>query len=197
VISTYAPRDARNLFGQASRPWWVAGGWAIDLFLGQVTRDHEDLDVAILRKEELVFRSFLADWDRRTSVGEGRLDAVPLRTGAPVPSDREVIWCRPSSESGWAFELLLSRTEGDDWLFKRNPAIRRRVDELGSATPDGVPFLRPEVALLFKAKAMRARDRDDFEGVVGELAPEARRRWLRDALVATHPSHEWIGRLHT
>jgi hypothetical protein len=31
-------------------PWWVAGGWALDLFLGRQTRPHKDLDVGILRK---------------------------------------------------------------------------------------------------------------------------------------------------
>ena len=29
--------------------WWVAGGWALDLFLGRMTRPHHDVDVAILR----------------------------------------------------------------------------------------------------------------------------------------------------
>ena len=28
-------------------PWWIAGGWAIDLYLGRQTRPHEDIDVLI------------------------------------------------------------------------------------------------------------------------------------------------------
>src|ERR1700728_4765166 len=28
-------------------PWAVVGGWAIDLFIGHQTRDHEDLEIAI------------------------------------------------------------------------------------------------------------------------------------------------------
>ena len=31
-------------------PWYVAGGWAIDLFVGQVTRDHQDVDLVIGRR---------------------------------------------------------------------------------------------------------------------------------------------------
>jgi Aminoglycoside-2''-adenylyltransferase len=27
-------------------PWFVAGGWAIELFLGTQTREHEDLEIA-------------------------------------------------------------------------------------------------------------------------------------------------------
>jgi hypothetical protein len=32
--------------------WWIAGGWAVDLFLGEQTRVHDDVDVAVLRRDE-------------------------------------------------------------------------------------------------------------------------------------------------
>jgi hypothetical protein len=28
-------------------PWWVAGGWALDLFVGHQSRSHKDLDIGI------------------------------------------------------------------------------------------------------------------------------------------------------
>ena len=28
--------------------WWIAGGWAIELFAGASIRDHDDVDVAVL-----------------------------------------------------------------------------------------------------------------------------------------------------
>ena len=31
-------------------PWFVSGGWAIDLFLGRVTRDHSDIEIGIYRR---------------------------------------------------------------------------------------------------------------------------------------------------
>lgn len=34
-------------------PWWIAGGWAIDLFLGRQTRAHGDTDVLIRRDDQL------------------------------------------------------------------------------------------------------------------------------------------------
>src|SRR5262245_45368546 len=30
-------------------PWCVVGGWAIDLWLGERTRDHEDIEIAVPR----------------------------------------------------------------------------------------------------------------------------------------------------
>lgn len=39
------PTVAERLAGVAF-PWWVVGGWAIDGFLGEKTREHADLEVA-------------------------------------------------------------------------------------------------------------------------------------------------------
>ncbi len=195
VNSWYSPESARELLEPVASPWWVAGGSAIDLFLQRVTRDHEDLDLAILRRDEGTFRRLLQDWQLWPSLGEGRLDPAPLQAGSPVPPDRDAVWCRRTPESRWAFELLISGTDGDEWIFKRNAAIRVPIARLGLTTAGGVPFLRPEVVLLFKAKGMRARDRADFDQVVGHLNSEVR-QWLRGALLATHPGHEWIERLN-
>lgn len=32
------------LSGPLRAPVWLRGGWAVDFFLGQVTRDHVDID---------------------------------------------------------------------------------------------------------------------------------------------------------
>jgi Aminoglycoside-2''-adenylyltransferase len=37
--------QAMELFEEFGRPWWIAGGWAIEAFTG-VSRHHEDIDVA-------------------------------------------------------------------------------------------------------------------------------------------------------
>jgi hypothetical protein len=39
--------------------WWVAGGWAIDAWIGRATREHEDLEISILREDQASFRSYL------------------------------------------------------------------------------------------------------------------------------------------
>jgi len=31
--------------------WCVAGGWAIDMFLGKQTRPHEDMEIVVLRRD--------------------------------------------------------------------------------------------------------------------------------------------------
>jgi hypothetical protein len=40
------PAIARHIMNVVDAPWWIAGGWAIDLFVGTRTRAHKDLDLA-------------------------------------------------------------------------------------------------------------------------------------------------------
>ena len=73
-------------------------------------------------------------------------------------------------------------------------AVRRPSEELGSADHDGIPFLTPEVVLLFKAKNRRNHDEADFSSALPRLEVQ-QRRWLREAIQKAHPGHEWIARL--
>jgi Aminoglycoside-2''-adenylyltransferase len=54
----WRPREVAAFFAMLPIPWWIAGGWAIDLFLGRQTRRHEDIDVLILRQDCHAARSF-------------------------------------------------------------------------------------------------------------------------------------------
>ncbi|MGH3656156.1 MAG: hypothetical protein ACRDUA_05810 [Micromonosporaceae bacterium] len=66
--------------------------------------------------------------------------------------------------------------------------------ELIRRTDDGIPYLRPEVALLFKAKWTRPKDEADLDGVLPLLDATAR-SWLAGALDAVHRGHPWRTRL--
>jgi Aminoglycoside-2''-adenylyltransferase len=35
--------EVSNLLGDLPCPWGVAGGWAVNLFLERVTREHQDI----------------------------------------------------------------------------------------------------------------------------------------------------------
>jgi hypothetical protein len=49
-------------------PWCVAGGWAMDLFRGGATREHEDLEIAVPIGRFDAIRAALADLARRAAV---------------------------------------------------------------------------------------------------------------------------------
>src|ERR1700694_1145532 len=44
-------------------PWWIAGGWAIDLFVGHQTRPHDDIDIVVLRRDQRAVQEAMADWE--------------------------------------------------------------------------------------------------------------------------------------
>ena len=43
--------------------WYVTGGWALDLFLGQQTRDHADIEFATLPSDIPKAQKALAELD--------------------------------------------------------------------------------------------------------------------------------------
>jgi hypothetical protein len=59
----------------SNAPWWIAGGWAIDVFRGQTSRPHTDLDVGILRVDAPTVLQALSTWQifeaKRLEAGVG------------------------------------------------------------------------------------------------------------------------------
>jgi hypothetical protein len=55
-------RSKLGVLSAFHRPWFVAGGWAVDLFLGRETRSQQDIDIAILREDQFELRRPLATW---------------------------------------------------------------------------------------------------------------------------------------
>ena len=48
--------------------WGIAGGWAIDLFIGKETRPHSDVEVAIFREDQHLLKQTLPDWSFEKAV---------------------------------------------------------------------------------------------------------------------------------
>ena len=89
---------------------------------------------------------------------------------------------------------MLDEADGDTWVYRREPRIRRPMSTAVRQNPDGLPYLAPEIQLLYKSKAPRERDEVDFARTRPLLAADAR-RWLRDALEIANPDHRWIAAL--
>ena len=185
-----SPGELAHTLAPVRARWWLAGGWALDLFLGRETRAHDDIDVQILRPEHLRVRSALAAWDAHA--------AEPAGTLRPWPVDEELppgvhdIWCRRSSADPWAFQLLIADTAGGDWVYRRDPRIRRPLAELsGPTSTRAMQVLSPDIQLLYKSKALRPKDQQDFDAVLPALTT-LQRRWLRTALTTAAPGHPWL-----
>jgi hypothetical protein len=51
VDQSTALHAIKDLFRDYPRPYWVAGGWALDLFAQRTRRPHGDIDVLILARD--------------------------------------------------------------------------------------------------------------------------------------------------
>lgn len=171
-------------------PWYVAGGWAIDLFLGEQTRDHEDLEIAVPEAHFAAVPPRFPELEFWVPQGEGKL--APMTAGA-LAGDSHQTWAYDRAAQAWRFDVFREPHDGDTWICRRDERIRRPYPEIVATTAGGVPYLKPEFVLLFKAKAARGKDEADFAAAWPRMT-EAQRQWLRDAVAMAHPGHEWVSR---
>jgi hypothetical protein len=189
----WRPEDVAVLFAHVRAPWYVAAGWAIDLFLGCQRRDHEDLEVAVPRARFGEVAAALTDYDLFV-VGGPPGQAWPLVQASQQFEEHHQTWVRERATGRWRLDIFREPSAGDTWICRRDERIRLPYERLIARTEAGIPYAQPEVVLLFKAKATRPKDDDDFAAVLLRLAPE-RRRWLQEALQIVHPDHRWLAEL--
>ncbi|WP_097973263.1 nucleotidyltransferase domain-containing protein [Streptomyces sp. gb14] len=184
--SAWTPDEvARRLAGVGS-PWCVAAGWALDLFRGRQTRAHGDIEIAVpagrFPEVRRRFPGYAFD-----AAGSGRIweDAAP-----DVLAAVHQTWVRDPATGDYLLDVFREPHDGDTWICRRDESIRRPYDEIVHHTRDGIPYLAPELVLLFKAKHARPKDQADFDATVPYLSPEQRAS-LASLLDRVHPGHPW------
>jgi hypothetical protein len=184
----WRPEEIHRRLAGVAAPWYVAAGWAIDLFLGGQRREHEDLEIAVPRDRFGEVAEALGDCE--IFVIHDAL-AWPLGEADDLLDDSHQTWVREPGSGSWRLDVFREPADGDTWLCRRDESIRLPYDRVIERTADGIPFGRPELVLLFKAKHARERDDGDLAAVLPRLGRE-RRRWLAMALARVHPGHRWL-----
>jgi hypothetical protein len=182
------PRDAASLLAGIDVPWWIAGGWALEMFRGTGPRPHTDLDVGVLRRDISTVLDHLSGWEIFEAKG-GRL--TRLAAGALPGLDVYSLWSRPTSADLWAIELMLNEADGDVLVYRRDPRIRRSLATAIWQSADRIYYLAPELQLLYKSSGTRERDDADF-AQTWPLLSDGAREWLRNSLELVAPRHRWI-----
>jgi hypothetical protein len=184
----WTPQEAARRLADVDVPWAVSAGWAIDLFLGRERREHEDLEIAVPADR---FDDIAA------ALGELEFHVVTRGVAEPVAEARELMatthqtWGLDRAANSWRIDVFREPRDGDDWIARRDESIRLAYDELIEHTADGIPYERPEVVLLFKAKHARPKDEADLAAVLPQLNAE-RRRLLAEWIERVHPGHFWL-----
>ena len=169
------------------------GGYAIELAAGRPVRGHDDIDVLILRRDQAGVLRALSLWELWAADPPGHLR--PWVPGEILPAAVHDVWCRPRGRGTWHLQLMLDESEGDQWVSRHSPCIRLPIADLGCRSPDGIPYLAPEVQLLYKARAPRSKDEVDLEAALPLLSPR-QRAWLAAALRTAYGGRSpWSPRL--
>jgi hypothetical protein len=170
--------------------YWIAGGWALDLFADRVRRPHTDVDVLVLARDlDLVAATFTTPRPTLENPNTGERRAwQPGETLTPGPD----VLAFPDDLFPSPVRVVLAASDGDDWVYHRGRGtLRRPLDEITLTTADGIPYLAPEIVLLFKSRSDRAKDNADFNDVAAALHP-ARRAWLHQHIAPRYADHPWL-----
>lgn len=189
AVDSWSPAEAQARLAPLSGLCWaVAGGWSIDLHLGRVTRPHHDLEIAVHGADvPWLIAAFPApDWRWDVPV-DGWMH--PYAAAGELDSHQTWLWS--VRDEAYVLDVFREEDRGDTWICRRDPTLTRPWDEVVDRSPDGIPYLTPEIGLLFKAKHRRPQDEADFANTIATL-DGPRRAWFRMALERVHPGHDWL-----
>lgn len=182
----WTPQEAALHLAALQTPWYVAAGWALDLFLGRQTREHDDLEIGVPAHRFAEVREALEGL-QLVVVGDGK--AWPT-TASTLAAHRQT-WVRERAGEPWRLDVFREPWDDEVWVLARDPRIRLAAANLIAHTADGIPYARPDVVLLLKANASRPKDEADFATTLPQL-DAGQRAWLREALARVHPGHRWL-----
>ena len=176
----WGPEEVARRFGHIDVPWYIAAGWAIDLFLGSVRRDHEDIEIAVPcnRRAEVLdaldgFEFFAAGLP-----SSGFVTELPVAKASD--SDSHQTWVREPASGLWRLDIFSEPSDGQTWICRRDSRIRMPYERLIERTRKG--SLRPPGggSVLQSQGCTPQRRRRLRSGT--DATRQGRRRWLARAL---------------
>jgi len=186
------------------RPWSLCGGWAVDAWVGRLTRDHGDVDISVFQEDLTVLFEHLRGWQLvahdpnvagdTSELWNGRRIDIPGHIHARVsePSAEMPERLEDPGKQGFGLDIQIDDRDGDDWVMRREPRISLPVSQGIAESAWGLPTATPGVLLFFKSADPRLRDKLDFAALL-PLLTSGQRDWLRNAIELT--GHPWLARL--
>lgn len=217
-----------NDFFKLNINWAICGGDAIDLFVGEQTRNHKDLDVAVFWEDRKQIIEYMLQHKWRVfEPDNGRLREITNNSNDLMKEDN--LWCltpncksydikhlehnfydiQPlmnNQETLDFIEFLFNKKDNHYFYYKRNHQIKLQLEQAILYSKNEIPFLAPEMVLLYKSIFIRFLDklehqemvnnyRHDFHVAIKKFT-QNQINWLYQALKASYPNgHEWIDAL--
>ena len=176
--------------------WAIAGGWALDLFLGQVTRGHgeDEVEVAVFREDQRKLHDYLyfSRWTFEARMGSGAGGEHTERWDGREWLDPPVFEVRASSpDEQEHLGIRLQERRGRQWRYRRSASVSLPIERAFVRGAWNVPVLAPEVVLLQKSPAPEAKDSLDFRAVAERL-DEQTTTWLTETIGRAHPGSPFL-----
>ena len=193
----------------------ICGGFALDIFTNSDTRMHSDIDVCVFERDKDIIFLYMEEngWSIYEFCGQGIVHFVDtvdkcqsgrnlmcLKDACELvkfyPSDRGVDYFLhefyyTGINSLNYLEFLFNTAESNDFIFDGNHDIRR---EIGKAIllKHNVPFLAPEIVLLYKSRDIeRQWYQYDYEKAISKMDNE-QMSWFYNGLDVLYPNgHMW------
>lgn len=123
-------------FEREGFPCWIAGGWGVDALVGEQTRSHQDLDLAVEATQLQAIMAHLSGQGYRVTV-----DWLPVRAEMTSPEGRKV------DLHPLAFDADGNgRQEGLDGVYYTYPVDQFSTGRIAGVT---VPCIGRELQIIF------------------------------------------------
>jgi hypothetical protein len=176
----------RDMFNGAPFRWWLTGGLALEQFAGVSWREHDDIDIGICRLDAPQVHRWLVERDQHLWIAaDGKLAPWSGRALNEKASEDNV-WMKSLPDGPWVLDIQIGDGNDTSWIYRREKSVQREWSTVVLKT-DELPYLSPEIQLLFKSKGPRPKDYEDARRVI-PLFDGEQRAWLRAHLPSRH---EW------
>src|SRR3954451_12132155 len=115
------PRLLAQRLHDLQTPWYVAAGWAVDLFRGEQTREHEDLEIAVPAGSLGVLPPLFPEMYFYVPQGEGVL--APMSPGT-LAGESHQTWGFERAAGKWRFDVFREPHDEGTWICRRDESIR-------------------------------------------------------------------------
>ncbi|MCE4956286.1 nucleotidyltransferase domain-containing protein [Macrococcoides caseolyticum] len=170
-------KELIKIMSHANFTWILAGGHALDQYVGYESREHGDLDILIdikyLSDALSYFNNFNIFLARNGKLKKYNMNQVFVN---------DSLWISKNAKSPFILQILFFESANDNWIYKRNKSIKLNKDKIYFISDD-IKILNPEIQLLYKMAShlVRKKDIDDYNLVYPQLSSN-QQDWLNRCL---------------
>lgn len=168
--------------------WILAGGYALEQFIGYIYRSHDDIDILLPRScQKDILGCFPIE---QIFVAQIPGSLSPFNPNSYYEKPIQDIWILAEDRSAWCLQIMLFDVEFDHWIYKRKESIQLPLSSIYFEKEE-MKIIKPEIQLLYKSKSIRSKDQLDFDRIYPVL-DNAAKAWLKQSLSACYQDHRWI-----